>query len=59
MVVPPHADGAPVLSLVSTPLHPPVAVAVVNQDVNAALTTAWDWHPATEVLVGQFKATGL
>ena len=34
VVEPPQADGAPVLSLVKTPLQPPLADAVANQAAN-------------------------
>jgi hypothetical protein len=47
-----------VLLLVKTPLQPPLALAVVNQVANAALTAACVWQAATVVLAGQVNATG-
>ena len=38
VVVPPHADGAPVLLLVTVTLHPPLFVAPLNQVLYAAST---------------------
>ena len=54
---PPQAKGAPVLSLVNTPLQPPVAETVANQVENAAFTAACVWQAATVVLVGQIRLT--
>lgn len=41
VVEPPQAGGAPVLLLVNTPLHPPVADAVASHAANCAFTAAW------------------
>ena len=40
VVAPPHADGAPVLLFVNTPLHPPLADAVANHALKAVFTCA-------------------
>jgi hypothetical protein len=40
VVEPPQAKGAPVLSLVNTPLQPPLAEAVANQVEKAVLIAA-------------------
>ena len=40
VVLPPHTDGAPILSLVKTPAQPPDAVADANHDANAASISA-------------------
>jgi hypothetical protein len=40
VVVPPHANGAPVLLFVNTGLHPPVAETVASHVVNLALIAA-------------------
>jgi len=53
VVEPPQKDGAPVLLLVKTALHPPEKLAVANHAANWALTAAWVWQAATVVLVGQ------
>ena len=53
VVEPPQAAGAPVLSLVNTPLQPPLADAVANQVAKAVLIAACDWQAAAVVLVGQ------
>ena len=50
---PPQAKGAPILSLLNTPLQPPLAVAVANQLVKAVLIAACDWQAAVLVLIGQ------
>lgn len=54
---PPQSKGAPVLSLVKTPLQPPLAEAVANQAEKAVLIAAWDWQAATVVFVGQVRLT--
>lgn len=59
VVEPPHAGGAPMLLLVKTPLHPPDADALANQELNAASMAVCVWHAATVVLVGQVKITGV
>jgi len=56
-VLPPQADGAPVLLFVKTPLHPPDADAVPSHVVKAASMAVWDWQDATVVLVGQVRET--
>jgi hypothetical protein len=58
VVLPPQADGAPVLLFVKTPLQPPLAVAVASHVAKAALTAACVWHAAAVVLVGQVSTTG-
>jgi hypothetical protein len=55
--VPPHADGAPALLFVSTPLQPPVNVADASQLSKAVFTAAWDWQGSTVRLVAQFSNT--
>ena len=57
MVEPPQAKGAPVLSLVNTPLQTPLAEALASQVVNAVLIAACDWQAATVVFVGQVSTT--
>ena len=57
VVEPPHADGAPVLSLVNTPLHPPVAEAVANHVAKALFTAACVWQAVVVVFVGQVNTT--
>lgn len=57
VVEPPQADGAPVLSLVNTPLHPPVAVAVANHVAKALFTAACVWQAVVVVFVGQVNTT--
>jgi hypothetical protein len=57
-VDPPEADGAPVLLLVITPLHPPLAVAVANQVVNWVLMAFWVWFAPIVVFVGQVSEIG-
>jgi hypothetical protein len=50
-VLPPQADGAPVLLFVSTPLQPPVTKALLlNHVLNAALTDACVWQALTMVV---------
>jgi Flp pilus assembly protein TadG len=44
VVLPPHANGAPVLLLVNTALHPPVNVVVVNHVAKAVLIAACVWQ---------------
>jgi hypothetical protein len=44
--------------VVNKPLHPPVAVVVVNQVANEALIAACVWHAASVLLVAQVKTTG-
>jgi hypothetical protein len=58
VVDPPEADGAPVLLLVSTPLHPPLAVAVANQVLNWVLMADCVCPAPMVVFVGQFSTTG-
>ena len=58
VVEPPQADGAPVLLLVNTPLHPPVAVAVANHVAKALFTAACVWQAAVVVFVGQVSTIG-
>ncbi len=55
---PPQADGAPVLLLVKTPLHPPLAVALASHAANWAFTADCVWQAATVVLTGQLNTTG-
>jgi hypothetical protein len=57
VVEPPQAKGAPVLSLVKTPLQPPVADTVANQVEKAVLIAAWDWQAAVVIFVGQVSTT--
>jgi hypothetical protein len=57
VVEPPQADGAPVLLLVNTPLHPPVAVAVANHVAKAVFTDACVWQAAVVVFIGQVSTT--
>jgi hypothetical protein len=54
---PPQADGAPVLLLVKTPLHPPDADAVANHVAYAASTAACDWQAAVVIFTGQVNVT--
>ena len=54
---PPQADGAPVLLLVKTPLHPPLAVALASHAANWAFTADCVWQAATVVFVGQLSTT--
>jgi len=58
VVVPPQAEGAPVLLLLICRLHPPVAVADDNHELNCSLTAYAIWHEATILLVGQFITKG-
>ena len=55
---PPQLDGAPVLLLVSTPLHPPLAEAVASHVLNKAVTAVWVRQAAVVVLCGQVSTTG-
>src|SRR6266436_4569022 len=57
VVVPPHANGAPVLLLVTVTLHPPLFVAPPNQVLYAASTAACVWQLVAVVLVGVVKRT--
>ena len=57
VVVPPHANGAPVLLLVTVTLHPPLFVAPPNQVLYAASTAACVWQLVVVVLVGVVKLT--
>ena len=43
--------------LVNTPLQPPLADAVANQDVKAVFTAACVWQAVTVVFVGQVNTT--
>jgi hypothetical protein len=58
VVEPPHAEGAPVLLFVKTPLHPPLADADANQVAKAVFTAACVRQAAEVVLVGQESTTG-
>jgi hypothetical protein len=57
VVLPPHADGAPVLLLVRAPLHPPLPLAVDNHVAKAELTAVCVWHDAVVVFIGHVKTT--
>jgi hypothetical protein len=57
VVVPPQAEGAPVLLLLLAPLHPPLELAVASHAVNCALTAVWVWQDATVVLAGHTRDT--
>jgi hypothetical protein len=57
VVEPPHAEGAPVLLFVRTPLQPPLAEAVASQVAKAWSTCACVWQAAAVVLVGQVSTT--
>ena len=59
VVEPPQALGAVGLAglVVSTPPHPPDAVAVASQAVNLASIAAWVWQAASLALTGQVRAT--
>jgi hypothetical protein len=56
-VLPPQLDGAPILSLVNMPPHPPLALAEFSQATNCALIAACVWQEATVVLIGQVSTT--
>ncbi len=56
-VLPPQLDGAPMLSLVSVPLQPPLAFAAFSHAENCALIAACVWQEATVVLIGQLSTT--
>jgi hypothetical protein len=56
VVVPPQAAGAPVLLLVNTPLHPPLAVAVASQVLNWVLMVVA--QAAVVMLIGHVRTTG-
>jgi hypothetical protein len=58
VVLPPQADGAPVLLFVKTPLQPPLALAVANHVAKAVFTAACVWQAAVVVFVGQVSTTG-
>ena len=58
VVLPPQAEGAPVLLLVMVLPQPPLPLAVANHVANAALTAACVWQAAVVVLVGQVMVTG-
>jgi hypothetical protein len=58
VVEPPVAGGAPVLSLVNVPPHPPLADAVASQAAKAALICACVCPKASVWLVGQVSTTG-
>jgi hypothetical protein len=58
VVLPPQIGGGPWLLFVSTPLQPPVKVAVASQALNASVTCACVWHAAVDVLVGHVNVTG-
>jgi hypothetical protein len=51
--LPPHADGAPVLLFVNTPLHPPLPDAVANHALKALFTCACVKQAAVAVFTGQ------
>jgi hypothetical protein len=53
VVLPPQADGAPVLLFVNTPLHPPLPDAVANHALKAEFTCAWVKQAAVAVFTGQ------
>jgi hypothetical protein len=57
VVEPPHADGAPVLSFVNTPLHPPDPDAVANHALKAEFTCACVKQAAVAVLTGHVNDT--
>jgi hypothetical protein len=57
VVLPPQADGAPVLLFVNAPLQPPEAVAVASQVLKAVFTAACVWQAAVVVFTGQVSTT--
>jgi hypothetical protein len=54
---PPQASGAPVLLLVSTPLHPPVKVVDASQLLYRVFTADWVRQEPTVMLVAQLMVT--
>src|SRR5206468_3715685 len=57
VAVPPHANGAPVLLLVTDTLHPPLFVTPVNQVLYAVFTAACVWQLVVVVLDGAVNVT--
>ena len=57
VVVPPQAEGAPVLLLERTPLQPPTPDAVASQVAYAVFTAACVWQGPVVVLTGQVSTT--
>jgi len=49
VVLPPHADGAPLpaVSALIVALHPPLYVTPLSHVANSAFTIAWLWHPGS------------
>lgn len=58
VVLPPQAEGAPVLLFDSIPSQPPLPIAVANQVEKALSTAVCVWQAATVVGVGQMRLTG-
>jgi hypothetical protein len=57
VVEPPHADGAPVLLFVNTPLHPPLPDAVANHALKAVFTWACVKQADVVVFTGHVNDT--
>ena len=57
-VVPPQANGAPVLLFVNIGLHPPVSETEASQLLNFVFMVACVWHSNSVVFEGQVKTTG-
>jgi hypothetical protein len=57
--LPPQADGAPVLLLVSVTPQPPETEADASQVAYFALMAAWVWQVASAWFAGQERMTGL
>ena len=60
VVNPPQAGGATgdAGMVVSTPLHPPLAVVVWSHVANEVLMAPWPWQAGSVLLMAQVKLTG-
>ena len=59
-MLPPQADGAPVLLFVREPLQLPLAMALLdNQVANAELISAWVWQELTTVVASRMLKLGV
>ena len=57
IVLPPQAEGAPVLLLLKVALQPPLVLAVASQVANSVFTEVCVWQDATVVVAGPVKLT--